>query len=240
MLRIVFVKSGDAFGSDYVNILADMCRRNLPEGFPGQFVCFTDDPKGIGPDIAIRPLPGDLHGWWNKLWLFKDGHFEDGDRILYLDLDTVIVGALDQIVQYSGSFAILRDFYRPDGLQSSVMAWPANTRNDIWHQWNACRRPMNAGGDQAWIETWADHIGFVPDLWHDLLPRQFVSFKRDCGKYPPKGAKVVVFHGLPRPHECETDWVWDIWAINGGQGFDLEQVCNTETDKIFSNVRRAV
>ena len=87
MLRICFVKQGTAYGPEYVNILADMISRNLEAGFPGTFECFTDDPSGISDHINCRPIPSHFTGWWAKLWLFKDGHFSDEDRILYFDLD---------------------------------------------------------------------------------------------------------------------------------------------------------
>lgn len=239
MLRIVCVKVGTAYGAEYVNILRDMVLRNLPEGYPGQFECFTDDRTGLDPAIVVRDVPYDLTGWWAKLWLFKYGHFNDNDRVLYFDLDTVIVGALDAIVKYDGLFAILRDFYRPDGLQSSVMAWKANTCGFIWDWWDSSMRPRPDGGDQEWIERCAAE-GFRVDIWQDLYPKAFVSFKAECQPMPPRGAKVCVFHGQPRPHNCEVDWVAGVWAIGGGQGFDLEQICNTRDEQIFGNVRKAV
>lgn len=241
MLRIVMVKAGKAYGPEYVNILADMCRRNLPEGFPGKFVCFTDDPQGIDTDIESRPIPERLKGWWPKLWLFKDGHFDDGDKILYLDLDTIVVGALDHAARYSGPFAILRDFMRPDGLQSSVMAWEANTLGYIWSEWESDGFPKPKGGDQEWIERMVRAHSQPHDIWQGLLPKQFASYKVHCAEgLPPKGSKIIVFHGKPKPHECEEKWVKDVWALNGAQGFDIEMVGNTSYDKAIENVRYAV
>lgn len=51
-------------------------------------------------------------------------------RVLYLDLDTVITGSLDDLAGYSGPFAALSvedmaNERRPDGLNSSVMCWDA-------------------------------------------------------------------------------------------------------------------
>ena len=74
-----------------------------------------------------------MNGWWNKLYLFKDGLFPKGDRILYFDLDTVITGRLDEIASYDGNFAILRDWLEPEIVNSSVMAWQAID--------SACTRP---------------------------------------------------------------------------------------------------
>ena len=46
MLNVVCVNAGDyeGRGVEYVQILNDMIRRNLPEGYPGTFTVFTDTP----------------------------------------------------------------------------------------------------------------------------------------------------------------------------------------------------
>jgi hypothetical protein len=83
MLRVVCVQQGDYCGRgvEYVNTLYDMVRRNLGEGLPGVFECFTDNPEGLTEGIVGRELPhAGLTGWWNKLALFKPGLWPDGDR----------------------------------------------------------------------------------------------------------------------------------------------------------------
>ena len=81
MLHIVCLKAGTKYGPEYVNILYDMVSRNLPEGFDGDFTCFTDDISGLSPSIATRPLPHPgLNGWWNKIALFKPGLFPEIGR----------------------------------------------------------------------------------------------------------------------------------------------------------------
>jgi hypothetical protein len=125
MLHIVCVQSGNyqERGAQYVNILFDSVRRNLADGFAGEFVCFTDNADGLDIGIVARELPEGVRGWWGKLYLFKDGLFPKGDKILYFDLDTVITGRLDEIAAYDGNLAILRDWYEPQIVNSSVMAW---------------------------------------------------------------------------------------------------------------------
>ena len=153
MLRICCIRAGTAFAPVYVDILFDSVRRNLADGFEGEFVCFTDQPDALADGIVVRPLPADLPGWWSKLALFRNNLFPAGDRVLFFDLDTVITGRLDEIAAYDGSFAILRDFYRPDGLQSAVMAWRAGDASEIWASYVEAGCPIDDdGGDQAWIE----------------------------------------------------------------------------------------
>ena len=51
---------------------------------------------------------------------------------------------------------------------------------------------------------WGDQ-GFIAEtetpaaLWQDILPGQIVSWKADCKQGVPKEARVVYFHGNPRP-----------------------------------------
>jgi hypothetical protein len=108
MLRIICLNAENylGMGKQYVEILHDMVMRNLAGGHEGKFVCFTDDPEPYAVGIEKRELPClGLNGWWNKLSLFRDDLFPEGDRILYFDLDTLITGRLDEIVKYDGEFA---------------------------------------------------------------------------------------------------------------------------------------
>lgn len=219
MINIVCVKWGTKYGAEYVNILFDMVNRNLTVGGDRRFICFTDDPTGIDATIQVRALPGDLEGWWNKLYLFKEGVFDEGDKVIYLDLDTVITGDMDKIIAYEGNFAILQDFYRPEGLQSSVMLWKAQKNTFIWDNWDAAGRPKTPGGDQLWIESCRP---FPTDILQEIFPMAFVSYKVHCRTRLPKNVSVVVFHGEPRPHEAEEEWVKLIWKIGGAGCFDYD------------------
>lgn len=234
-LQIVCVQSGNyqGRGAEYVNILYDSVRRNLSNKTEGKFVCFTDNPVGLDEGIETRPLPGGLDGWWNKLWLFSPDLFPACDRIVYFDLDTLVIGGLDDLVKYDGGFAILRDYYRPNGLQSSVMLWEAGTNTNIWLDWRGQKLP---GGDQEWIE-W-----FVTDArcLQDIFPGMFASLKVDCKPYPPAGAKVIVFHGEPRPHNCASPWVKEVWKLGGLGSVDIEMICNTESNKLQENCRASI
>ena len=236
MLHVCCINNGNYLGRgvEYTNILFDMVKRNLPEGFEGTFSVFTDSyDEGYAPGITVRPLPEYLPGWWAKLGLFKPGVFEDGERVLFLDLDTLICGPLDAIAAYDGDFAILRDFYRHDGLQSSVMLWRAGTQQHIWHRWEIAGMPQDPGGDQWWIEQCVTS----PDILQDKFPSLFESYKLLRGA--PMKASVIVFHGLPRPHEV-GGWAAEVWKVGGMTRAELTAVCNTEREELVRNVTNAI
>lgn len=239
MLNICCVKTGTKYGAEYVNILFDMIRRNLPEGTPGRFVCFTDDPDGLSEGIEARGIPSDLKTWWAKLWLFSKDVFREGDRVLYFDLDTVITGPLDKLLDYRGAFAILRDAFDPGIWNSSIMMWRAGAACEIWDKWIEHGRPEPNGGDQQWIMNLRD-ARINADIIQELYPNKFFSYKKHCfNGMPPRESMVVYFHGIPRPHECLDAWVQNIWKIGGGSANEIELICNTADDLLRGHIASA-
>lgn len=238
MITVACVKWGSMYGPEYVNRLYAMVARNLTDGTKGRFVCFTDDAEGLWPQVEIRPLPEGMTGWWNKLYLFAPGTFEDGERVVYFDLDTLIIGPIDDIMAYDGEFAILRDFYRPQGWGSGVMAWRGGFGAGIWESWARSGRPDMVGGDQAWIEMCLYGNGALKiDLWQALFPGAFCSYKADCRPFPPAAARIVCFHGEPKPHDCGRAWVRDIWQEGDAGVFHLKMDRNTPLDIVRAQSR---
>ena len=236
MLNVVCVKLGKKYGPEYVNILFDMVRRNLREGFEGKFWCLTDDPSDLHPDIAILTPPEGVTGWWGKLWLFSPGLFPEGERILYFDLDVCIVGVLDDVAEYRGDFAILKEFMNAPGWQSSVMAWRSGFGHEVWTKWLEQDKPEVTGGDQEWIEI----VLGQADYLQDLFPGGFLSYKYECRiGHPPRGAKCIIFHGEPKPDNCGEEWAGIVWKVGGGTAAELDLVCNTEDENLKANIRAA-
>lgn len=202
-LNVVCVKWGTKYGAEYVNNLAAMVARNLSVAH--KFICYTDDATGLVLGVVVKGLPGNVTGWWNKLYPFLN----EKDRCLYIDLDTVITGNLDKMAAYSGPFACLRDFLRTDGLGSGVMMWNGD-HSDIWFKWLQAGKPEKISGsdtigDQAWIERMRPKADRIQDM-HAVY-----SYKLHCRGWPPAGAKMVCFHGKPRPHEVTRGWVGLFW-----------------------------
>ena len=197
------LRSGGEYKPNHVLRLHRQVLNHLPDA---DFRCLSDiEIKGI----RTLPLIYDWPGWWSKMELFRP---EISGDILFMDLDTSIVGSFADIASIN-QLALMRDIYRPEGLQSSIMYIPEAAREEIWAEW--IERPQHwmeiyqKGGDQAFLERfWLDRAS----RWQDLLPGQIISWKShvrpavygdESGNGSiPADARVVIFHGKPRP--------WDI------------------------------
>jgi hypothetical protein len=146
-----------------------------------------------------QSIPQWLDGWWGKLALFRAGTFSADERVIYLDLDTFVVGNIDFLARYGGPFGVLRDFYHPLHLASGVMTWRGNECDAIWSNWLALGAPRAPRGDQQVMEMLFPQAAVL----QDEFPGKIVSYKVHCRDGVPQGASVVCFHGRPRPHETE-------------------------------------
>lgn len=197
-------------GQEYAAKLFAGVRANMPSWVKLRCVCLTDDPATLPKDVEALPVLPGISGWWNKLLLFRPGTFKRGERILYSDLDTIFIGDLRDFNHYSGKFAAMRDPLGYCRIASSVMAWEAGTLDHIWTKWDEAGRPQfDPHGDQAWIGAMMPDCDYL----QDMLPRQIVSFKKDCwlqGRIPAD-ASILMFHGAPRPHQCRAPYIMELW-----------------------------
>lgn len=205
------LKAGKAYGPEYVNRLGSMIGRHLKQDF--RLFCLTDDPRGLDDRIDVIPLPVDLEKWWGKLYFFKPGVLPAGERVIYFDLDTLIVGSLDELVKYRGSFATLMDFYWPHLVGPAVMLWEAGKHAQIWERWEEEGRPEHSMGDLWWLNSiddgrWVQKV----DRLQLIYPYTFISYKVHCVPTPLPEASVVCFHGEPKPHNCGAEWVGQVWV----------------------------
>ena len=181
MLNVICVNHRNYLGrgQEYVDRLRRGVERNLTLDFVWREIGDVDG----------------VEGWWAKLAIFRPGDFKG--RCLYIDLDTIITGSLDHLASYDGPFAGLTDFYHPELFASGVMMWEAGEADHIWTNWEKAGRPMfHPRGDGAWIESMMPAASRL----QTLFPSQFVSFKAHCAQGIPANARMVCFHGLPRPH----------------------------------------
>ena len=232
-MNIVCLKWGDKYGPEYVNRLYSGVNRNC--SIPFKFICFTDNDHGLNTNIQTIPIDSSslpvnqrgFQGWWFKLHLFENNNGLNG-RVVYIDLDTVITGNIDHILQNTQGFVTLRDFYRGyppnqpprDEVGSGLLAWDHNEHDYFYSEFMPSAEklmPRYPGGDQMWIQDRQQERTY----WQDHFPNQIVSFKAHCVPHRsrakvssklPHDARIVCFHGPPRPHEvAHHDWMKQHW-----------------------------
>lgn len=233
MIDIVCLKWGNKYGPEYVNRLYRAVQRHTTQPF--QFWCLTEDAAGFLPDIKALPLPNPdrLDSWWNKISLFSpDNGLPVGRQIFYIDLDTLIVNNIDELlsVTHVPEIVMLRDFYHgiaksAGQLGSGLMSWRHGQYTHIWQKFmqdpEAAVASAHPHGDQHWIESQVS----AWYCWQDLFPGAVVSFKMHCQSGIPPGAKIICYHGRPSiPESIEFDgqvwkytitpqlWVADHWT----------------------------
>ena len=212
MLNIVCVKTGDKYSAEYVNKLQSMVKRNLV--MEHRFICITDDSTDLNPDMYV--LEARYEGWWAKLQVFEkiDFIYKAGEPILFIDLDMLIVRDLGALVNYglehleTVPLVILEDFNRPNGYGSAIFMIKAGSLSHIYEQFAEYPNATMNGytGDQNYLEKCLPYAVFWPREW-------VLSYKVDkLHTEPfPDTAKVVCFHGPPKNHEVDDEWVKELW-----------------------------
>ena len=226
--NVICIKWGSTYGPHYVNRLYGMTARHLSRPF--RFVCFTDDTRGLRNEVETSPIPKiridspyqNLP--WKKLALFTKNLGKLSGTALFLDLDVVIVDALDPFFEYPGSFCIIHDWTYPkrDEGNSSVFRFDIGAHEDLLARFESksTRHWVNAHrNEQNYLShsLGTNRLTYWPPDW-------CVSFKKQClPRGPggiwnwfvpakvPAGARIVVFHGNPNPHEAAVGAWPGVW-----------------------------
>lgn len=207
-LTVACVWWGNLYGVEYVEKLRDAVARNLT--IPHDFVCLTTNkvPEGV---LTLRPPRGDA-GWWQKINLFSPDMFGPSQRILYLDLDLVVINNLDEIASSQEPFCMIENYGPNKGHaahNSSCMVWtPTEKTHRIFTQFDeGVTKQLH--GDQCWI--WRVMLDDITDF-HQY---QCISYKYEKQqaqwRHKNDDTACVVFHGKPKPHEVKDPYIVQNW-----------------------------
>lgn len=230
-VNIVCLKWGTAYPAFFVNRLYGGVKQHL--SMPFRFVCVTDDPSGLAPGIDTVPFPPPPPGWkdtaryqwpaiYVKLLLFEKGFASLEGPTLFLDIDQIVTGPLDDFFTFApGRFCIIHNWIewhkclfrkRPFIGNSSCFRFDAGDASDYIYRKFLSELPTAI--DQKFYRTeqaYMTHaVGEENIVW---WPDSFVrSFKRSCQRpwplnhfLPPRfvpGTKILCFHGHPNPDEA--------------------------------------
>lgn len=218
-LTVAAVWTGSKYEPAYVQRLFNMVHRHLPEH---EKVCLTDHRQSELP-LGVRRVdvtPDKLPGWWAKMRLY-DPVWRTDQRVIYLDLDTVIVGDISPLSTMTDPLSICGSFTRAAGHPT----WPCrygscaqviNPSLDdmIWRRFSAKRAEIMARcggfGDQMAVEE----LYPSATILQGVMPRGFFLDRRGLMAnriIQPAETRVVVFGGQVRPHNCGVKWAQDAW-----------------------------
>jgi len=211
------------YTAEHVNRLAEMVKRNVT--VPYRFICVTDDPTGIREDVQVYPLwenPAPHYGTlkrpncFARLRMFANDEFINShfnERIVWLDLDALILGNIDHILNDKADFKIWYVDGEVSLCNGSLVSHKRGTRTDLWTKFN----PKNVHPEEGYQNT-TGHIG-SDQAWiaQNLRPEDLRFGKIDgvysyrChvkGKPLPPDAKIVFFHGDDKAEDLlEVGWI---------------------------------
>jgi hypothetical protein len=218
-------RSGGDYSGEYVRNLAAGLVRNHPH-HKIRLICLTDLASEV--TSACGPLEGTVvfplrlretwPGWWSKIEIFTIP-----GPMVYLDLDTVVVGDLSPIFAHLAKhpdpqvILMLRDFNSGRG-NSGILAWKGS-QQEIVHQFQidaagATWRNRRGGvdgtfqsghyrGDGDWLFKQLNRPAGATWPSIDQAISGIYSYKKHIrsrsGQRLPADARVVCFHGSPRP-----------------------------------------
>lgn len=155
------------FTSENVNVLRRMVARNYKG--PHRFLCVTDDPRGLDPEVEAVPLWNDFSAVANPTWVSGPSCYRRlkvfsrwfrsvaGERFVILDLDCVVTGDLTPLWDRDEDFLIWRPNHPGIPICASMFMLRAGAREDVWNKFDDVMSPALTsargfrGSDQAWI-----------------------------------------------------------------------------------------
>jgi len=191
-----------------------MIDRNL--SLPHELVCATDDAAGLDAGIRVAPLEKELIRYGNafpKLAAFRPDAAElFGERLCVIDLDAVICGSLDPLLdRYDDDFVVWEDVLarsKPDRFKynTSMVLMNAGARAQVWETFDRKTSPMTVmrehrcGSDQAWVSRQLNG----EKMW--TREDGVLSYRFDVqDRAMPDNARIVFFHGKPKPWEIPAN-----------------------------------
>lgn len=185
-----------------------------------KFVCLTDRPKALPGIDTIDVKFAELSSWWAKMVLFEP-LWRLGMRVIYYDLDTVLVGDQRPLLTWEGDFGICESFTKeighkswPCAYGSCVMSIAPEWGADIWRNFRARQAELilacHRYGDQLAIEKLHPNASL---LQHELPKGFFMGYRKlkDHPTAQPVNTSLVIYAGRRTPANFGPPWIRKYW-----------------------------
>jgi hypothetical protein len=230
---VLCMKWGTLYPAEYVNVLYSACRKYISGDF--RFVCLTNEAEGIRSEVQVHPIPDiGLDEWhyyngaWPKIGVFRSDLYGLKGRALFIDLDTVLLDNIDALFEQPGALVAIdsRPWRFKTGeprTMSSFFAFDLGSLGQVVDTLMADRDALvtryqieqdylhdTVQGIRYWPQEWV--VSFKYHVRQPLIIDRFVGPKR-----PASPAKVLVFHGKPRPIDLARPFKgnWDRFPHHG-------------------------
>lgn len=226
MLTVCTWLWGNKYKNDDVEKLYAGVKRNLMQPF--RFLCVTEDyldvvlSRGIErhsiPDLGLTKIPG----CFARLRMFDPEWQREkriDDRLVSMDLDSVVTGNLDDLVDRREPFLILRgaNASNPCPYNGSIFMLRSGVHPEVWKDFNLVAASKIKRYEFADDQGWLWHM--LPDAagWNVGVESGIYAFKKPGwpkGDALPVDARLVVFPGWRSPAQFKSlPWIEQHWSI---------------------------
>lgn len=217
---VICAKWGTRYSATYVDTLWSMIQRNTRRAT--RLVCFTDDPSGLRPEVEALSIPEfgiparKRKSTWRKLAFWSQDLAGVSGDVLFLDLDIVITGSIDEFFDFepAATFCVIENWTQMGRRIGNTSAY----RFRVGAHDYLCRRFEDDPeavlkaypNSQTYISRTVSEMAFWPREWclsfkHSLVPLWPLNFLKPPAL--PASARIVCFTGKPDPPEAR-DGVW--------------------------------
>lgn len=229
-VTVLCMKWGTRYGADDVNRLYGGVRKHLHRPF--RLVCMTDDRSGLEAGIESRELPSvcapESDSRWKKLAVFDPELRYDSEQVLFLDLDLVVVGPLDDLFAVPGDVVVIKNrelqprplknlrrrLVKPSRFRyvdmvgnTSCYLFRPGTCADLHGDYtrNMDQRLREYPIEQEYLSAYLSRrgrLGYFPRGWCVSFQENCLSGSRRFGSRHlrmPADSRIALFEGEPKP-----------------------------------------
>ena len=216
--NVICIKWGEKYKARDVNHLYRGVKRNTK--YDIDFYCFTENPDGLDKEIKVFPIlttpPWTTHAYRKEAGLCDDNLAGlNGQRVFFFDLDSLIVGNLDEFFEYpqGDKFYIINCWRHRRGHKKDIVGqascysfvvgtlgyikdyYEANSKEVVDKFYTASQEYLSAKVMEKYgpLNFWPDN--WFKSFYDHCMPQAFLRWLVTPKLPDVPGLKMVAFHG---------------------------------------------